>query len=66
MSDALGGTMSRDTDPKAAAIHRARAEKCYQDAERFRKLGLAQSEADARRFARQEDQMADLLMGVER
>lgn len=54
------------TDPKAAAVHRARAERDYQAAEKFRKLGLTKAEADARRFARHEDRMAELLMGVER
>lgn len=58
--------MTCEPDVKAAAVHRARAEQCYVDAERFRQLGLAQAEADARRFARDEDRIAELLMGVDR
>jgi hypothetical protein len=48
-------------DPKAAAIHRAQAERHYQAAERFRKLGLAESERAARAAARWEDETAELL-----
>lgn len=51
------------SDPKAAAIHRERAERDYQAAEKFRRLGLRQAEADARRFARTEDRIAEMLEG---
>ena len=49
------------SDPKAAAVHRAKANEHYQAAEHFRRLGLEQSEADARKAARDEDETAELL-----
>jgi len=49
------------SDPKAAAIHRARAEQCYADAEHFRRLGKTVAEAAARAAARNEDRIAELL-----
>ena len=49
------------TDPKAAAVHRAQAERHYDAAERLRKLGLTTAEADARRFAKHEDDLAFML-----
>jgi hypothetical protein len=55
-----------NTDPKAAAVHRARAEQCYVDADKFRKLGLTSAENAARRAARDEDHIAELLSGTDR
>jgi hypothetical protein len=54
-------TKSFTPDPTAAAVHRARAERAYQDAEKFRKLGLTKSEQLARDAARNEDETAELL-----
>jgi hypothetical protein len=49
------------TDPKAAAIHRARAEADYEAADKFRRLGLVRSEAEALDLARREDEIAAML-----
>lgn len=48
-------------DHKAAAIHRARAERAYQDAERFRKLKRPSGERAALEEARTQDRIAELL-----
>ena len=53
--------MTASTDPVAASIHAEHAERHYAAAERFRKLGLRKSEADARRFARMEDDLSYML-----
>jgi hypothetical protein len=49
------------TDPVAARVHRAQAEKHYQAAERFRRLGMFHSEREALAAARWEDSTAELL-----
>jgi hypothetical protein len=48
-------------DYRAAAIHRGRANTAYDDAERFRQLGLEHSREAALRAARDEDRIAELL-----
>jgi hypothetical protein len=58
--------MSGAADHKAAAIHRERAGRAYDDAEKFRKLGMVRSQAAALAAARDEDRIAELLMGCER
>ena len=61
--DRQGQVVRPKGDPAAAAIHRRQAEAHHQAAERLRKLGLTQSEADARAAAKHEDETAELLEG---
>jgi len=50
-----------NTDEVAARVHWARAEKCYQDAERFRRLGMTKSQHRALQAAGREDEIAYML-----
>lgn len=58
--------MAPTPDPKAAAIHRRRANESYDAAERFRKLGLESAMRAARAAARHEDEIAEILEHPER
>lgn len=53
--------MTTTTDPIAARIHRRNAERHYVAAERLRKLGLVEGERAARKAARDEDEIAEIL-----
>lgn len=54
-----------ERDMAAARVHRRKAEEHYQAAERFRQQGLTKASASALLHARQQDDLADLLEGVE-
>jgi hypothetical protein len=49
------------TDPVAAAVHYARAERHRRDAERFRKLRMPKGEAAALKAAAVEEDLAHML-----
>jgi hypothetical protein len=53
--------MAATPDPQAAAVYRREAERHYEAADRFRRLGLREAEQAALAAARQADDLADKL-----